>query len=65
MSTVNSAQPGLQSGMLPDIVSCFDGVLQGVGFGGVLFGFHQQFYGLERLWADAEQIDLKDILAAE
>ena len=25
----------------------------------------RQFYGLERLWADAEQIDLKDILAAE
>ena len=25
----------------------------------------REFYGLERLWADAEQIDLKDILAAE
>ena len=25
----------------------------------------RQFYGLERLWADAEQIDLTDILAAE
>ena len=25
----------------------------------------REFYGLERLWADAEEIDLKDIIVAE
>ena len=25
----------------------------------------RQFYDLERLWADAEEIDLKDIIVAE
>ena len=38
---------------------------------GILIFFHvfteeaRQFYALERLWADAERVDLKDIIVEE